>query len=94
MLKRYGGLILLIFAMIIFFTLVPDVFTAVQGALGWTAGGSTVADFTGAEIVMKIMPLLIIAGFAFVMGRSVWSSFNIGGRVRGRSSKGGSGRGH
>ena len=89
MVKRYGSLVLLIFAMIIFFTLLPDVLTAVSTALGWTGGGSTVADFTGAEITMKIMPLLIIAGFAFICGKSVWSQFGIGGRVRGRKSKGG-----
>ncbi|MBA7598135.1 hypothetical protein ES703_05145 [subsurface metagenome] len=89
MVKRYGSLVLLIFAMIIFFTLLPDVLTAVSTSLGWTSGGSTVADFTGAEITMKIMPLLIIGGFAFICGRSVWTQFGIGRAVRGRKAKGG-----
>ncbi|MBA7603994.1 hypothetical protein ES703_11112 [subsurface metagenome] len=94
MIKRFGSLILLILAMIIFFTLLPDVLTAVSTALGWTSGGSTVADFTGAEITMKIMPLLIIAGFAAIVGKSVWTQFGIGARIRGRKPKGGkAGRG-
>lgn len=88
MLKKFGGLVLLVFATIIFFALIPDAFGAVSTALGWTSGGSTVADFTGAEITMKILPLFLIAGFVYVCGRWVWSSFAVGTRIRGRKAKG------
>lgn len=62
--------IIMLFIAIIFFQVVLD---GVGSLLGWSSGGSTIADFTGLSPIVKVTPLLVWLGLLTGSGFFIFS---------------------